>query len=257
NATDPSDTATQGDAVPGLGGPLFSTFIGETIDRFGFPLVRATLAGPGVTRADNEVLYSQSNGVIVRKGDEPEPVSEPGIRIARFLAFWPGGNNNVLFLVKRSGPGITRANDCALYAWRGGEAGYVRILCEGDAVCGCDCPRLGTIQRVDMEPYFGRGCLVLASLTGVSRSSNQALFTADPNSAIQAFRKGSLALRKGSLYHSSAPVTTGIRSMTFHPSQDPNGAGGKGLGQAVNDYGGAALILTFDNRAVEVVSGTP
>ncbi|MCB1091174.1 MAG: hypothetical protein KDL87_06570, partial [Verrucomicrobiae bacterium] len=51
---DPTDVATRGDMEPSGSGDTFLNFLSETTDLFGHAIFRATLTGPGATKANNE-----------------------------------------------------------------------------------------------------------------------------------------------------------------------------------------------------------
>ncbi|MCB1126902.1 MAG: hypothetical protein KDM81_10425, partial [Verrucomicrobiae bacterium] len=255
-AGDPLYVAARGDAAPDLAsGEVFQSFLGESIDAGGGTAFRATLRGAGVNAGNNEGIWR--SGLVARKGDEPDSTNEPGVRFARFLGVWQTDGQRVLFLAKLRGPGVTPANDCALYLKVISEAGYQRLVREGEAACGCDGARVGVIQRVEVEPY-DKSYAVVCSLAGGDRRANQALLggytgATAPNAA---FRAPWMRLRKGLLTQSGVPHTTAIRSLTLGSSQDRTGFGAKGLAQSVNDValGQAVLTVIYDNRAVEVAT---
>ncbi|MCB1088051.1 MAG: FG-GAP repeat protein, partial [Verrucomicrobiae bacterium] len=255
--SNPTTVVMQGDPAPSIGGGVvFQSFLGETMTAGDVPIYRTTLSGPGVTRSNNEVLWTELGGtrVMVRKGAEVNPAVEPGVKVSRLLGYWTTDSLDVYVLLKLSGTGITRANDCALYRWDSATLTMHRLIGEGDPACGCDGARVGVIQRVSVghDSRF----MVLCSLVGGSKAANQALFSGNGDGALpDALRLPYLALRKGSRYHSRFHTVTGIRSLNFSLTHDRTGAGGKGLGEVINGQGVAALMVTFDNRAVEVMTG--
>lgn len=255
---DQSPVFIAGSAVPGEGGALFGTPLGEASTQpFGAAVTRCTLTGPGVNRTNNEMLVSQAFGKIARKGD-PVPGEPAGVVWAGFLGFWPVQIDRVVFLAKLAGPGVGRANDCALYLWQENQT-MLPLLREGDAVGTPDGARVAVITQVDVNPVTGR-YLALAALTG-DRSRNLAQFAghADAGNATtrQARRLPTLRLRKGTLYSSGLGTATGIRSFILSPTTDRGGAGGRGLGQVIDGNGRFVVTIQFDNRAIELMTGTP
>lgn len=257
--SDPVGGPTQGDAAPGaVGGAGPATvrgFLGETVDGGDFLVWRAALTGPGLPGPLREGLWSESGGgaKVVQRGEILDPANEPGVKAARILGFWTSESSDVFLLLKLAGPGITAANDCAFYRWDATAGTLARLLREGDAVGGGDGARVGVIQRVTVGD--GGRYLLACSLTGVSAATNQALLAGDGLQTEPALRLPYVALRKGVKYSSGLNAITAIRGLTFQPNTDRTGAGGKGLGQAVNAAGEAALTITFDNGAVEVMKG--
>ncbi|MCP5549332.1 MAG: hypothetical protein H7A53_00335 [Akkermansiaceae bacterium] len=255
---DTNTVFSQGDALMGLG--EVRGFLAEASTQpFGPAVTRMTLTGAGVNGSNNEAISSQAFGTVARKGDQV-PGEASGVVWSRFLGFWPVSVDRVIFLAKLRGPGVSGRNDCALYLWQEDQS-YLKLLREGDPICDCDCPSVGAIQRVDVNPVSG-DYVVLTSVTGGDRKKNQALFAGDANAGDATTEKYQrvphLRLRKGTLYAATGGAgTTGIRSMSLAPTTDQGGAGGKGLGQAINDQGEIAICIIFDDRAKEVLAGYP
>ncbi len=262
--------ALQGDEAYQAQPAAYRAFLGESMSPNGYLLWRASLSGEDVNRKNNEAIWHESNHILVaRKGQEidldvVDPQNDPyglhGLKIARFLQFWPTSNEQqALLLVKLSGPGVRAANDLALCLWDRNISYKLQILLrEGQTVAGADAPAIKVIQRVDVDPVNGQ-YVVLCSLTGAA-AKNQALLTGcttlGNHNALKGLREPALKLRKGTL-HTTAAGTTRLRSLTLSPSTDKTGAGGKGQGQVINHNGRVALTATFDNKAVEVLNGRP
>ncbi|MCB1232380.1 MAG: FG-GAP repeat protein [Verrucomicrobiae bacterium] len=251
---------TQGDLPLGGSGPEVRAIVTELAGSVFSPsITRATLTGAGANRSNNEYIYSEFKGGIARKGEQI-PGEATGVLFNRFLGFWPVGLDRVILLVKRSGPGIGRRNDCALYLCQEDNS-FLKLMTEGDAVCDCDCPTVGAIQRVEVDPVGG-DYVILTSLVGGNRRHNQALFRGDAGlgnaTTDRVFRLPHLRLRKGANF--TSPVggqASAIRSMTFIESKDRGGAGGKGLAQSINNAGQIAVCVTFDDRSKELLTGKP
>ncbi len=254
--------AVQGGDAPGTGAAQYRAFHGESISSIGWLVWRASLRGPGVTSKNNEGLWHENGHLLAaRKGQQPDPAERPGVKISRILQFWPTNiPNQVVMLVKLSGPKITGARDLALCLWDQPNPNVLQILLqEGQFVEGADAPAIRVIQRVDVDPLVGRYA-VLCSLTGAA-ARNQALFTGRTdigNSTTEKVKRlPGMKLRKGTLHTLSVSDTARIRSLSLTPVTDKTGAGGKGLGQVINLNGAMTLTLEFDNKAREVRSGTP
>jgi hypothetical protein len=257
---------SQNEAAPGTGLPsaAFRSFLGESASATGRIVWRASLTGTGVTTVDNEGLWHEAgspDSLIVRKGQQLDPVGEFGVRVARLLQFWPAGldgTDRAFFLVRLSGPGVTAANDVALYLWhfQGGMPVIHRLLREGDLVAAPDAPRIGVIQRVDVAPGALSQYVVLASLTG-SSSANQALLTGVGSGTSAGLRLPAVRLRKGTLHSAPGALPRTLRSLGLAVTTDATGAGSKGLGQVINAAGQVAVSVEFDNGAREVLTGVP
>jgi hypothetical protein len=189
------------------------------------------------------------------------------LKVSRIDQFW-AAYGQCLALVRLAGPGVTAANDRALLLIQTtgfADGQTLTLLREGDPAPGCPGARIGTLRRVDVDPYYGH-YLVLATLAGAPASSNLALFRghsrADLNSpAAQSLRKPYLALRKGFWIGQSTPITS-FTLPDNHTSK--GGAGAVGLGRAlqqptsVNVGGPFITTLTLGNptRAnVGIVTG--
>ena len=245
-----------GMAINGLSGVFPRAVLGET-ELDGDSYARTVLNGDGINGANNEGIYlTRVDSLILRKGESPTP-QNPSQVISRILQFWPVSEFDFakgIALVKLRGPGVNGRNDCALVRVRG--LGFFELLLrEGDNVCDWDCPRVGTIQRVDVDPATGR-YVVVASLTGSPRR-NQGLFTGHANASESQFRAASLRIRKGIAFQAVGGETTTLRSIVLAPFPTRTGVGGTGKTQVINESGEVVVCLQFDNRAKEIMVGTP
>ncbi len=269
------DGTDAGDRVAREGGDEFSgsgatyrSFLGESLTTLGQPIFRASLVGTGVNARNNEGLWHNDavggDILLVREGQEPDPVNEPGVVINRLLGFWPVSLHEAVVWVKLRGPGVRGANDCALYAIQEHPtegAKLIKLMREGDPVCDWDCPRVRTIQRVDVNPDSVSGrYVIVAALTGAP-SRNQAMFTGNAflGDAVtkQTLKLPHLQFRKGTAYQAPGGETTSIRSLVLTPRIDRTGAGGKGLGQTITGNGRLMICVQFNNRAKELMMGIP
>lgn len=245
----------------------FRSMLGEGMQG-NFGLVRASVVPDANHRGITEGIWREGGGIArVLKGEE---FDRPGTFLQRILRFWPVGNGNLVLLIKLTGPAVNPGNDCALvtteYLSDFDEWELTKLVREGDEISDWDCPRVRTIQRVDVDPISGHYAVVVA-LTG-SPARNQAVLTGNANLAhpnffpggsgdFTALRRPHLVLRKGTLYNTRYAESTRLRSIVMEPRIDRTGSGGKGLGQVINETGEVALCLQFDNGAKELVVGKP
>lgn len=244
----------------------FRTILGEGMMSFD-GVVRARIVR-SENRSRNEGLWAAFESIPrIIKGEE---FDAPGTFLQRILRFWSVGNGNIVLLIKLSGPAVNPSNDCALamleYRSDSDLWQLRKLLREGDAICDWDCPRIRTIQRVDVDPINGNYAVVVA-LTGSPRR-NQALLTGNANLAhpnnpdpaggnFTALHRPNPVLRKGTLYNTPHAEATRLRSIVLEPRIDRTGSGGKGLGQVINENGEVVLCLQFDDGAKEMVVGKP
>jgi len=256
-----SRIATQGlSAPPGPGAPLIQTLVGETVQQ-AYGAYRATLSGPNTNTGNNEGIYSERGFLALRKGQAPDPLNKMAVLVSRFQGFWllDNGQSFVIWVNLR-GPGINASNDGAIYLIKNAGTYIRELIREGDPVCGADRPRLGSIQRVDVDTVNGN-YVILASLTG-NPAANQGLLTgwvgAGNDTTLAPLRRPVLKLRKGTAYQALYGETTTIKSMSLSPTTDRGGAGAKGRGQVINSLGGEiAISVEFTNKAREVMAGKP
>jgi hypothetical protein len=141
----PAMIAREGNQAPGTpAGTTYSSFgNGVTLNDTGGIYFTSVLAGPTVTSANNDAHFAgpiNAPQLIVREGD-PAPGTPAGVTfVNRFqgstLGFgYPGTSFNdagqVAMLMQLAGPGVTGANDAALYLFDP-LAGPVKIAREGD-----------------------------------------------------------------------------------------------------------------------------
>jgi hypothetical protein len=259
-----STAARQGQATT-ISGVTYHAFLGETFPESGFAAYRALVTGTEIGRANDEGIFSEfGQAPYLREGQDLDAVNAPGVVIAGFLGYWPvESSNKIVALVKLRGPGVTKANDCAVVLGTLGTLGSDNtpqtLLREGDLVGADDASRVATIQRVDANSVNGH-YHILASLTG-SKARNQALFQGNaelgPNDAIKGRNLPAMVLRKGQGYQQPTGETSTIKTLTMPVSTDRTGAGAKGHGQAINNAGEVVITLEFANRSREIWKGRP
>ena len=264
------------DSAQTLTGLTFNTFLGECTDETSTVLYRATLAGPGVTTANNEGIWSNTGTtrLIFRKGQDlgvnagthflglPQLA---GVKIAQFINYWQC-NGQPLALVRLTGTKVTPANDVALLLFQTttGVANQLMVLMrEGESAPGCNGAVVSTIQRVEVEPGVGQ-YVVQAALGKTSTGLNQAMFTGytNPNhtdAALNVIRHPRLLFRKGSIYDNQPSP---IKSFSLPASNlPPSGAGGTGLNCALAPsstiQGRIVLTIEFANGVRQIMTGLP
>ena len=198
---------------------------------------RATMAvaPPSVTVADNEGLWANNAAggalqLCVRKGDSHP--SLPLVKFKRFLQF--GIDSSVqlrlLFLAQLQGPGVNASNDLSLWLHTGFT--LTQLLREGDYAPGNARGKIGTIQRLDLDPVT-RTYTVLCGLTaesgGIDATSNQTLLTGYFGTTGAAHTPGFPILSKGQRFSRVGPDR--VQSITFLTPVDPTGALAAGMGQ--------------------------
>ncbi|MCB1079052.1 MAG: hypothetical protein KDM64_14620, partial [Verrucomicrobiae bacterium] len=176
------NAAVQGDPGVAVPNTLFRSFLGETV-KGSYAVYRATLVGDvgqvAVPSSRDEGLFSERGFLAFREGFLPGNINAipqaSDVVVNRILGYWGlDGGDTVVALLQLRGPGVTSANDGALYLAK--HDGFrQQLFREGDVVGDCDCPRIGIIQRVDVDTVAGN-YIVLASLTG-SKARNQAILT--------------------------------------------------------------------------------
>jgi hypothetical protein len=237
---------------------VFSTFLGESMANTGNLVVRSRLSGPGVNRANDEILHVVGPSLlpipIVRKGDiAPGFPLDSNIRIAAFLSFQhtrQGGS--VLYLARLTGPGVTSANDLALFvdvtesivAIPPGNP--IRpshlLLREGDPIPTSSKAIIQTIHRVaycDDGDYMALVSLVTrpgeaTSADNLALLYGESKFTQPFPSDAEGFRKPFLLLRKGA--HLAEYGGRPVKSLSFFPGTiSPGGASGIGIGNVAGN----------------------
>jgi hypothetical protein len=262
DVNEPGVAARQGQTVvlPGSPAVTFRAFLGETVGNVNATF-RALITGVDITRANDEGIFLEGNQrPYLREGQAIDAVNAPDVVIAGFLGYWQVNNSfKVLALVKLRGPGVTKANDCAVVLGTEGVPAIPiqMLLREGDIAGADDASRIATIQRVDVDNDYYH---ILASLTG-SSARNQALFQGDALLGDDADLKGqrlpAMVLRKGQGYQQPGGETSTIKTLSMPVSTDKTGAGAKGHGQAINASGEVVITLEFANRSREIWKGKP
>ena len=243
--------ARKGDAAPGTAG-LFSSFIGEGANTLNQPLIRASLSG--VSTSQNEGLWANrgaSLGLVAQEGMQVSGL-DTGVLFSSFVRAWMLPTDLVLFLAKVKGTGVKTSNDqCLFLALPDGTLHL--LLREGSYAPGCEGAKISTISQVDVD-VANATYAVIASLSGMSSTSNLALFIGDADRDIapgrDEFLRPRLVLRKGS-FQGLFGSTSAISSMKLLTPSESTGIGGRGLGGAIAGNR-VAVQLGFSNKSVIV-----
>lgn len=239
--------------------PTYRAFLGEVQTAF-HSSFRALLTGGIATPANDEGIFRETTNMpYLVEGDSVDSTNLPGVTVGRFLGYWGHSASDALIsLVALRGSGVNARNDLAVLHRKVGSAPQI-LLREGDIVSADDAAQVSVIQRVDVESTTGR-YHILASLTGAP-SRNQALFAGHAEAGDDAALKGrkfpGIALRKGQGYQQRGGETSAIKTILMPVSTDRNGAGCRGHGQAINQFGDLVITLEFNNRAREIWRGQP
>lgn len=120
-----------GDSVPGLPGISIAASDAPVYNEFEEIASLVTLAGSGLTKANNKAILFKKNGsapsIVARLGDTP-PGVPLGARWKSFLSLAIPGNKGPIFLATMSSGagGVTRANDLGL--WAVDNSGALRLV---------------------------------------------------------------------------------------------------------------------------------
>ena len=254
--------ARKGSTAAGASPSVFSSFFGEATSRTGQTLLRATISGGPATTATNEGLWlhSVSLAQLARKGGAAPFI--PGAVFSRFLHAAPLGGS-VLVHAALSGPGITTANNEAIYLYQG-ITGWVLLVRKGSSAPGCKGATVASIQGLEVDPDDD-DYAILVGLGGTSAARNQALLrgeaTAGPGGLNIGARRPFLVLRKGTLYqagYGSSIALTSIALPHGGQSKDATGIGGKGLATLLRRNGGnpsrIVTRLTFNDGTMRLIT---
>lgn len=252
--TERSSALTQNQPAPG--GNLGETV--GTLPAIGRYFNRGMVKGiiKGSPTATNEAVWDiDGPGMLIRKGDD----IGGGVKISRFVRLWGTYASQVFAQVVLTGTGINAKNNQALIL-RQGVGDYLILLQTGQIAPGLNDSKIkvGTLQSVDVDTTFGT-YVVLASLTGVPASANQAVWMGITHPSIpeEERRRPRLVTVKGRRYFSAVTPGDTIRSMSLKPAVDASGISGRGLAQTINANGDFLLTLTGERAAKEFVKVLP
>jgi hypothetical protein len=243
--------ARQGNTAEGTSGAVFSSFLSEIVSTSGLTVFRASLKGGAVTTSNNEGIWrkigASPRSLVARKGGAVEGL--PGAEWKKFLRYWALGNQ-IMILGQIKGSGINAANDTVLMLLQENDV-WVRLLREGDLAAGCDDARIGSLQRVEVDPTSGRYA-ILTTLLGAAAKSNLALLVGGSLIGSPINESGRrlphLLLRKGTLHQTGFSSLGAIRSLTI-PGPIPEAAGASGIGEGRCVNGSGTVQVNIDYGA--------
>lgn len=248
---------------------FYSTFLSESVDDAEVCYVRGTYTGPGGTK---EAMWKFGPTVSTfRMVQFPDNlIAGIGYR-SRLNGFWASYTQCILWY-NFKGPGITTANDGAvilLQTSTGVSGNELVLLREGQPAPGCHPAKIGTIQRVEVDPYYGH-YYIIATLTGAPAGTELVMYRGYSSQPLnsgkevqeQIYRQPFPVLRKGAWFNGE---TRSLASFTFPVKNRLAGGGGSvGLGKAMqeplfgpNQPSSILPQLTFGTTTVRLVKGVP
>lgn len=254
------------DIKNGIGGDFvgykYTTFLGASVDDSEGGALRATYTGDVVGEALFRFTSTGMNRMLQHPTSSVAGTGKP----ARLMGFW-AAYNQVIALYAIKGTGITPANDQVLVLYQtttpvDGED--LILMREGDPAPGCHPAKIGTIMRVEVDPYFGH-YYVLATLTGAPAGTELVLFRGyshyDMNLTNEyVYRRPYPVLRKGlRVQGETSPLT----SFTLLSANKNSGGGGNGLGTAIREPVGPISTsqivtkLSFGTTVQRIAKGIP
>ncbi|MCX6858008.1 MAG: hypothetical protein NTV80_24240 [Verrucomicrobia bacterium] len=247
--------ARKGGDAPGIMNGKFSSFIAESFTS-GNLIFRATVAGTGITAANNEGIWKReggSNELLLRTGG---PVGGMPISVSwsKFFGVWQHEDKGLMVYGQIKGTGVAAANDTILWFLQEDGAPTV-LLREGDLIGGSTAYRLGAIQRVAFAA--GGSYMVLASLLGAPADSDTVLLSGETYYSYLAkpsLRRPVMRMREGTLYDRQEGLVSKLSTITWSgPAFDvlQRAAQPRPLGLI------GAFQLGYSNGSKELVWGVP
>ena len=233
----------------GTTGQKFSSFPALS-EVNGLALYKANLTG---SVNQNESLW-RGNTLELREGDFIDPVKLPGVKLGSITRFWPAGTQ-IIVQASLTGTGVTKLNNRVILLRQSDNTNLI-LLRSGSAAPGCHPAKLATISAVEVNPMTGRYA-ILGTLSGASKSSNQALWIGDSTlgdaTTQSLLRTPTLRLRKGQAYRTRSTPQSLVRSISLKPAADATGAGARGLSQCLSKNGELAVYILGDRKLTELV----
>ncbi len=242
--------------LPGDGPAKFASFPALTQHSVN-ALFKATLSA--CPAAANEALFLGNFTRLMRKGDDVNAATLPGVKFGSLTRFWPAGPDQIIVQCTLTGTGVTSSNNQALIL-RQIDGNHLVLLRTGTLAPGCGPAKVSAISAVDVNPVSGK-YVVLGTLSGALTTNNQALWTGNPalgdDTTQQILRQPVLRLRKGQIYSTASTPQSLVRSLTIKPAVDASGAGGRGLAQCIGASGDVAVYVLGDRSLTELVMLPP
>lgn len=243
-----SVVARTGETPAGMpAGVTFNAVSSPRINNAGQVAFDATLAGAGVTPADDRALWKKSGvdlQLIAREGQPAVGVS-PGLNHGEFIRHYLNGVGEATFTGKVVGAGVTAQNDTALWSQRGNI--LTLIAREGD-------PAPGTPAGVAFGDFTSLGgslgfqvnnnsqVAFEVTLTGpaVTTANDKGIWVTDLSGAL------TLVTREGDLFDvNDDPNIEDLRTVQFTQLEWYSGGGEDGYGSSFNSSGELAIALQF------------
>ena len=220
------------------GGGLFNTFLGESLNPAGSIVFEASLAGAGVTTADNEGLYTNFGGtlkLVLRKGDTVD-----GGQLLRIDRHWLLTDGTVIAQGLLTGAGVTAANDgIVIRVTPAGTASA--LLREGQSLAQLQNSVISVISAFNISANGH----YMASATLVSGTGNA---TAANNLTVVKGKLGvtgfNLVVRKGDVVRLDGAKRT-VYSVKLGTATTTLAGGTGGQGRVINDNGQMVLAVYF------------
>jgi hypothetical protein len=190
---------------------------------------------------------------------------------SRLNGFWATYTQCILWYNVK-GTGINTTNDgvVVLAQTSTGVSGDDMVLLrEGQPAPGCHPAKIGTIQRVEVDPYYGH-YYIIATLTGAPAGTELVMYrgySSQPlNGGVEhtekVLRQPFPVLRKGAWFNGE---TRALASFTFPVTNRNVGGGGSvGLGKSMqeplfgpNQPSSVQAQLSFSTTSVRLAKGVP
>jgi hypothetical protein len=232
DATNPQLVARAGSQAHGVAaGVNYSSFLFQQdpdLDDSGIMAFRAAINGPGVTAANNSVIYMgtpSSPQLVLRTGTQA-PGLPAGVNFSVFGVPELNSAGQIALAADLTGPGVTLNNEAAIFA--GSPSSLSLIAREGIQVPGASAGVQFASFGFPALNDIGQGAFsAVLRGTGVATANDNALFAFDPTLGTV------LIAREGDLFNVNGELRT-IQSVGFLENE-----------RGLNDLGQLAFGLSF------------
>ena len=243
---------------------IYSSFLGLSIDDSEMGVFKATYKYVPTGSIKTGLWRVTGNTVDRWMLGQGEFITGQAGNLDRIEKFW-AAYQQCIALVSFKGTGVTSTNDRAVMLLQTlGDLDHQRLvlLREGDPAPGCQPAKIGVIQQVEVDPFYGQ-YLILATLTGAPTGTDLVLFRGHSKrgttNALQYLRLPYPILRKGMLFDGE---TVPLSSFTLTGKTTRGGAGSAGLGKAMqepSDVNIPSKLITIQSFSTsrKVGEGTP
>ncbi len=259
----PQAIIREGEVAAGTGGTTFSIFMGEAVNSAGEVVLRANVAGTGVSAANNEGLWTTSGNaagppvLVAREGAVAPCLPDSLAAFERFASFHLGDDGAVCFFAylkdATATPAVHSGNDGSLWRWKNGELHL--IAREGGIANNTAGAIIASIGTVSCNSTGGIAfeITLVNGIGDTTSSTNQAVFldrgVADPAPL--------LVLRRGDTFDLGGSDVRTVVGLGTSSETNVGGATG-GYGRAMNDAGEILLNLTLSGNTSGIfVLGMP